>query len=159
MLHLTSEVQYGAIPTRSIVSKIFTLDTPQLPASAKNKCMFWSLQCCYKVRDGVSNHQPQDCLLNRLFRRRSKEHQRSASLASVRGIHRWPVKLSHRGSVTRKMTPFDDVIMILKSYSLAVITVSYVMCYELGRVTMALDCIHENIICSIERLSICFGQQ
>ena len=41
-------------------------------------------------RDSVSNHQPHDCLLNRLFRRRSK-HQSSASLAFVRGIHRWPV--------------------------------------------------------------------
>ena len=39
-------------------------------------------------RDIVSNHQPHDCLLNRLFRRRSKKHQSSASLAFVRGIHR-----------------------------------------------------------------------
>ena len=38
--------------------------------------------------DGVSNHQPHDCLLNRLFRRRSKKHQSSASLALVWGIHR-----------------------------------------------------------------------
>ena len=30
-------------------------------------------------------------LLNRLFRRRSEKHQNSASLAFVRGIHRWPV--------------------------------------------------------------------
>ena len=41
--------------------------------------------------DCVSNHQPHDCLLNRLFRRRSRQrkHQSSASLAFVRGIHRW----------------------------------------------------------------------
>ena len=37
-----------------------------------------------------------------------RKHQRSASLAFVRGIHRWPVY----GPVTRKMFPFDDVIMI-----------------------------------------------
>ena len=30
------------------------------------------LQWCLNERDGVSNHQPHDCLLNRLFRRRSK---------------------------------------------------------------------------------------
>ena len=42
-----------------------------------------------------------------------REHQSSASLAFVRGIHRWPVNSPHKGSVTRKVFPFDDVIMIL----------------------------------------------
>ena len=32
-----------------------------------------SLQWCHNERDGVSNHQPHDYLLNRLFRRRSKK--------------------------------------------------------------------------------------
>ena len=45
-------------------------------------------------------------------RRRSKEHQSSASLAFVRGIHRWPVNSPHKEPVTRKMFPFDDVIMV-----------------------------------------------
>ena len=31
-----------------------------------------------------------------------RKHQSSASLAFVRGIHRWPVSSSHRGPVTRK---------------------------------------------------------
>ena len=44
-------------------------------------------------------------------RRRSKKHQSSASLAFVRGIHRWPVNSLHKGPVTRKMFTFDDVIM------------------------------------------------
>ena len=39
------------------------------------------------------------------------EHQSSASLAFVRGIHRGPVNSSHKCPVTRKMFPFDDVIM------------------------------------------------
>ena len=34
-----------------------------------------------------------------------------ASLAYVRGIHRWPVNSPHKWPVTRKMFPFDDVIM------------------------------------------------
>ena len=38
-------------------------------------------------------------------------HLSPASLAFVRGIHRWPVNSSHKGPVTRKMFPFDDVIM------------------------------------------------
>ena len=44
-----------------------------------------------------------------------RKHQSSASLAFVRGIHRWPVNSPHKWSVTRKMFPFDDVIMALKS--------------------------------------------
>ena len=40
-----------------------------------------------------------------------RKYQSSASLAFVRGIHRWPVNSPHQGPVTRKMFPFDDVIM------------------------------------------------
>ena len=43
-------------------------------------------------------------------------HQSSASLAFVRGIHRWPVNSPHKGPVTQRMFPFDDVIM-LRIYS------------------------------------------
>ena len=39
------------------------------------------------------------------------KHQSSASLAFVRGIHRWPMNSPHKGPVTLKMLPFDDVIM------------------------------------------------
>ena len=42
-----------------------------------------------------------------------REHQSSASLAFVRGIHREPVNSPHKGPVTREMFPFDDVIMSL----------------------------------------------
>ena len=40
-----------------------------------------------------------------------RKHQISASLAFVRGIHLWPVNYPHKGPVTGKMFPFDDVIM------------------------------------------------
>ena len=53
-----------------------------------------------------------NCLLIRLFGRRSiKKHQNSASLAFVRGNHQGPVNSTHKCPVTRKMLPFDDVIM------------------------------------------------
>ena len=42
-----------------------------------------------------------------------RKHQSSASLAFVRGIHRGPVNSPHKWPVTRKMFPFDDVIMFL----------------------------------------------
>ena len=40
-----------------------------------------------------------------------RKHQSSASLAYVWGIHRRPVNSPHKGPVTQKMIPFDDVIM------------------------------------------------
>ena len=62
---------------------------------------------------GISNHQPHGCLLNRLFRRKSKK----TSKLRVTGLCVWnspgPVNSPHKGPVTRKMFPFDDVIMSL----------------------------------------------
>ena len=40
-----------------------------------------------------------------------RKHQSSASLAFLWGIHRRPVNSPHKWPVTRKMFPFDDVIM------------------------------------------------
>ena len=40
-----------------------------------------------------------------------RKHQSSASLAFVRGIHRWPMNTPHKWPATRKMFPFHDVIM------------------------------------------------
>ena len=40
-----------------------------------------------------------------------RKHQSSALLAIVREIHRGPVNFPHKWPVTRKMFPFDDVIM------------------------------------------------
>ena len=62
--------------------------------------------------NAVSNHQPHDCLLNRLFRRILKKTSKlrvtglSAGNSQVNSPHKWPVK--------RKMFPFDYVIMIRK---------------------------------------------
>ena len=42
-----------------------------------------------------------------------RKHQSSALLAFVQEIHRRPVNFPHKWPVTRKMFPFDDVIMKL----------------------------------------------
>ena len=44
------------------------------------------------------------------------KHQSSASLAFVWGIHRGPVNSPHKWPVTRKMFPFDDVIMYFDNF-------------------------------------------
>ena len=41
-----------------------------------------------------------------------RKHQNSASLAFVRGIHRWQVNSPHKWPITRKMFSFDNVIML-----------------------------------------------
>ena len=40
-----------------------------------------------------------------------RKQQSSASLASVKGIHRWPMISPHKGPVTQKTFPFDEVIV------------------------------------------------
>ena len=72
-----------------------------------------AVQWRHNERDGVSNHQPHDCLLNRLFRCRSKKTSKLRVTGLCGGTHRWAVNPPHKGPVTRKMFPFDDVIMRL----------------------------------------------
>ena len=67
--------------------------------------------------NGVSNHQPHGCLLNRLFRRRSKKTSKLRVTGLCVGNSPGPVNSPHKGLVTRKTFPFDDVIMDLLTYS------------------------------------------
>ena len=69
------------------------------------------LQWRHFDHDGVSNHQPHGCLLNRLFRRRSKKTLKLRATGLCVGNSPEPVNSPHKGPVTRKMFPFDDVIM------------------------------------------------
>ena len=48
----------------------------------------YTLQWRHNGRDGVSNHQPHDCLLNVYSDADQRKYQSSASLAFVRGSHR-----------------------------------------------------------------------
>ena len=59
----------------------------------------------------VSNHQPHGCLLNRLFRNRSKKTSKLRVTGLCAGNSPGPVNSPHKGPVTRKICPFDDVIM------------------------------------------------
>ena len=62
-------------------------------------------------RDYVSNHQPHHCLLNRLFRRRSKKTSKLRVTGLCSGNSPGSVNSPHEWPVTRKILPFDDVIM------------------------------------------------
>ena len=71
----------------------------------------WSLRWRHNDQAGVSNHQPHGCLLNRLFRHRSKKTSKLRVTGLCAGNSPGPVNSPHKGPVTRKMFSFDDVIM------------------------------------------------
>ena len=70
-----------------------------------------SLHWRHNDHDGVSNQQPHGCLLNRLFKRRSKKRSKLRVTGPCAGNSPGPVNSLHKWPVTRKMLPFDDVIM------------------------------------------------
>ena len=70
-----------------------------------------SLRWRQNGRDSVSNHQPGHCLLSLLFGRRSKKTSKLRVTGLCVGNSPGPVNSPHKGPVTRKMFPFDDVIM------------------------------------------------
>ena len=66
----------------------------------------------HNERDGVSNHQRLDCLLNHLFKLRSKKTSKLFVTGLCEGNSSVPANSRYKGPVTRKMLPFDDVFMI-----------------------------------------------
>ena len=96
--------------THAIPSLYFSsmLSAPEL--NTGNSAMAETTSEAYD-HDGVSNHQPHGCLLNRLFRRRSKKTPKLRVTGLCAGKSPGPVNSPHKGPVTRKMFPFDDVIM------------------------------------------------
>ena len=78
------------------------------------------LQWRHNGRDSVSNHQPHDCLLNRLFRRRSKKTSKLHVTGLGAGNSLWPANSPHKWPVMRKMSLFDDVIMKIGTRSFSV---------------------------------------
>ena len=74
-----------------------------------------------------------------------RKHQSSASSAFVRGIHRWPVNSPNKGPVTRKMFPFDDVIMKCERWVCIWINVTHTvffLCFETKDKTYIREDIH-----------------
>ena len=76
-----------------------------------------SLRWRQNGRDSVSNHQPHDCLFNRLLRPRSKKTSKIRVTGLCVGNSPGPVNSPHKGPVTRKIFPFDDVIMLMRCLS------------------------------------------
>ena len=68
-----------------------------------------SLQWRHNERDDVPNHRRFYATV--CSGEGERKRQSSALLAFVRGIYRWPVNSPPKGPETRKMIPFEDVII------------------------------------------------
>ena len=99
----------------TVILKVLRTSQPPIMLSEfhkpHNDTSVRSLHWRHNDHDSVSNHQPHDCLPNRLFRRRSKKTSMLRVTGLCAGNSPGPVNSLHKGPVTRKMFPFDDVIM------------------------------------------------
>ena len=77
--------------------------------------VYHTLRWRHNECDSVSHHQPHGCLLNGLLWRRSKKTSKLRVTGLCVGNSPGPVNSPHKGPVTRKMFPFDDVIMYKKN--------------------------------------------
>ena len=93
-------------PTTTTPSSYSHPPTPT-PATTP-KTLQWRHDGC----DGVSNHHPYHCLINRLFRRRSSKTSKLRATGLCAGNSPMTGDSPHKRPVTLKMFQFDDVIMM-----------------------------------------------
>ena len=91
-LFLIYLIQYVFANWCNMVSIMWLFSTP--PPNDPTPPLWSTLRWRHNKRDGVSNHQPDDWLLNRLFRSRSKKTPKLRVTGPLCG---------HKGPVTRKM--------------------------------------------------------
>ena len=99
--------------------KWFQISTVSSTLCMKSSLMLrFDRQICYKSlqwhhneRYGVSDHQRLDCIFNRLFRRRSKKTSKLHITGLCEGNSPVTGEFPARRTVTRKILPFDNVIM------------------------------------------------
>ena len=72
-----------------------------------------SLRWRHNEGDGVSYHQPRDCLLNRLFRHRSKKASKPRVTGLCEGNSPVTGEFHAQMACNAKMFPFDDVIIFV----------------------------------------------
>ena len=91
-----------------LIVLIVTISQLKETLNCKRGMQFLVIKWRHNDRNGVSNRRRLDCLLNRLCRRRSKK----TSKLGVTGLcEESPVDSPHKGPVTLKMFPFDEIIV------------------------------------------------
>ena len=97
----------------NITSRSCLIDK-NMPVYVKHQSLRWR----HNGHGCVSNHQPHHCLPNRLFGCRSKKASKLRVTGLCAGNSPGPVNSPHKGPVTRKVFPFDDVIMATRYWLL-----------------------------------------
>ena len=106
----TIECNKFAVPIKNLVRCEGRIDDANSVEQSQLGCVssttagawYFALHWRHNDHDGVSNHQPQGCLLNRLFRRRSKKTSKIRVTGLCVGNSPGPVNSPHKGPVTRK---------------------------------------------------------
>ena len=111
-------------------------------ASACEQGVELTLQCRHNERNGVSNHRRLDCLLNRLFRCRSKKTSKLRVTGLCEGESPTTGEFLAQRASNEEMFPFDDVIMTTncRSWSTNVkIPLAPTTKIRMARVTLSFD--------------------
>ena len=98
-----AESHTGTVPNKdpisyALISMVFMIIHHNGVIMNSMASQIWSLTIVHSTVSSGADH---------------RKHQSSALLAFVRGIHRSPLNSPHKGPVTRKMFPFDDVIICI----------------------------------------------
>ena len=88
-----SDVTWASWCIKSSATRLFVIKLFRLASTSR-----WR----HNGRDSVSNHKPHHCLLNCLFRRRSKKTSQLRDTGRCVGKSPWPVNSPHKWPVTRK---------------------------------------------------------
>ena len=94
--------------------------------------VLWTVQWRNNGRYGVSNHQPRDCLLSRLFRRRSRKTAKFRVTGLCAGnppvTGEFPVQMASNA----EMFPVDDVIMKIVNTKYMHVSVPLIMQHDMS---------------------------
>ena len=120
-------------------------------------------QCRHSGDDGVSNHQPHDCLLNSLFRHISKKTSKLRVTGHCEGNPPVTGEFPAQRAVTRKMFPLDESFWLILKYGW-IYTMKYLLstgCETTTKQVMhnsAIGCILYRYVWELEWVRITQGQ-
>ena len=103
----------------------------------------------HNEHDDTSNHQPHGCLLNRLFRRRSKKTSKLRVTGLCAGNSPGQVNSPHKWPVTRKMFTFDDVIMAFHAFYMDLSSFVWMEPLELTGIIHHINCASIGSKCAL----------
>ena len=118
-LHLLQTIGWNYYPFPNVKGKVFMMISWNGNIFRVTGPLWWESTGHRWIPPATHTHSPATRSFDVFFLRLNNADQRyhsPASLAFVWGIHWGPVNSPHKWPVTRKMSPFDDVIMDLRRH-------------------------------------------